>query len=283
MDAPPPAAGAEGTEAQGPPAVAGRGTGIALAIPLPIALVVGWTVQLGTLLGRDFGSSDGRAGETTVLVGLLAGAVLGVGAPVAVLVLEARARRRDPRRSSVAFAAAIVVLVIGVLTSGLVAGAQVPVAIADLHRRAQPPTEAESRHPGQEAGDELRRIGDGTVVALGGDPAVGRDGPGAAARLGSEECVLDNGGPGVSWRYSYAADQLVDDVGAPLLPEGADEIPGTRSDLGGVREFWAGEGIGADRDDVGFDQVVPVSDQLERWSYARSGPTVVLVGTCVVP
>ena len=264
----------------GPPATTGRGTGMAIAVGLPLVLLVAWGLQLSAVRASDFGPAEQVHREVGLLIALLAGAALAVGVPTAVLVRQVRLRRRDPRHSRAAFVAAVVVLVVGAATSGVAALAQVPAAIGELYQQAQPPTAAEARSTGQEAHDDMRRIGDGTVRALGGDPGVGRSSQGSSGPVWSEPCRLANDDPGVSWRYSWSADSRVDAEGAPLLPEGVEVLPGTREDLDGVREFWASEGIEAEQDTVAVDQVVPVADWLERWSYVRAGPTVRLEGIC---
>lgn len=261
----------------------GRGVGVAVALTLPVALVVAWIVQLSAMLSSEFGPTEERTGGLGLTVWLVVGAAIGVGVPLAVLIGQVRARRRDPSLSGVALVAATLVLVVGLATCGLVVVVQISAATADLYRTAQPPTAAEQRYTGDEAGVELRALGDDTVRALGGDPDEGFGTDGSNGRAWSEECLLDNDDPGVVWNYWYHADSLVDASGDPLLPDGVDVLPGTRTDLDGVRELWSGEGIGAEQDQVDFEQVVPVVDWLERWSYVRAGPTVDITTICLMP
>lgn len=261
----------------------GRGSVIAVAVALPVALVVAWIVQLSAVLSSEFGPTEDRTGGLGLTVWLVVGAAIGIGVPLAVLVGQVRARRRDPSHSGVALVVATLVLVVGLVTCGLVVVLQLSAVTADRYRTAQPPSAAEQRYTGEEAGDALRGLGDDTVRALGGDPTEGFRTDGSNVRAWSEECLLDNDDPGVVWSYRYHADSLVDASGEPLLPDGVHVLSGTRTDLDGVRELWSSEGIGAEQDLVDFDQIVPEADWLERWSYVRSGPTVDITTICLVP
>lgn len=261
----------------------GRGSGVAVALTLPVALVVGWIVQLTAVLSRLLEPTDDPTGGFGLTGWLVVGAASGVGVPLAVFVGQVRARRRDPSLSGVAFVVATLVLVVGLVTCGLAVVLQFSSVAADRYRTAQPPSTAEQRYTGEEAGDELRALGDDTVRTLGGDPTEGFRTDGSNVRAWSEECLLDNDDPGVVWSYSYSADGLVDASGEPLLPDGLHVLPGTRTDLDGVRELWSSEGIGAEQDLVDFDQIVPEADWLERWSYVRAGPTVDITTICLVP
>lgn len=148
----------------------GRGSGVAVALALPVALVVAWIVQLSAVLSSEFGPTDDPTGGLGLTVWLVVGAAIGIGVPLAVFVGQVRARRRDPSLSGVAFVVATLVLVIGLVTCGLAVVLQFSSVAADRYRTAQPPSAAEQRYTSEDAGAELRALGDDTVRALGGDP-----------------------------------------------------------------------------------------------------------------
>ncbi|WNY34238.1 hypothetical protein Q9Q99_01570 [Curtobacterium flaccumfaciens] len=223
----------------------GRGNAIAIALVLPVLLVVSWVVQIGAYLERDFGSMDDRLGPGGVLTRLVIGAALAVGIPAVVLVVQVRARRRERRHSLAAVVAAIVVLVIAVPWNGLVLTSQVRSMAADARQRAQPATAAERHFADGDAGATLERIGDRTVRILGGDrKSAYRDGERAGGAY-SEECKLSNAHQGVRWTYWYAPGEYTDADGKELLPEDHTMIEGANRDVDRVRSYWESEGIGA--------------------------------------
>lgn len=269
---------------QGTGPTTGRGNAIAIALVLPVLLVVSWAVQIGAYLARDFGSMDDRLGAGGVLTRLVIGAVLAVGIPVVVLVVQVRARRREPRHSLVAVVAAIVVLVIAVPWNGLVLTSQVRSMAADAQQRAQPPTAAERHFAHGDARATLERIGDRTVRILGGDrKSAYRDGERAGGAY-SEDCQLSNAHQGVRWMYWYDPGEYTDEQGNELLPEDHTVIEGANGDVDGVREYWASEGIDArSEEDMVLDQIAPTADWLESGSsYTRPGPDVDFRTICLV-
>jgi hypothetical protein len=209
-----------------------------------------------------------------VLARLVIGAVLAVGIPVVVLVVQVRARRREPRHSLVAVVAAIVVLVIAVPWNGLVLTSQVRSVAADARRWAQPATAAERHFADGDARATLERIGDRTVRILGGDRKSAY----------SEECRLSNAHQGVRWRYWYHPGEYTDEHGKELLPEDHTLIEGANRDVAGVRAYWESEGIDARSEaDMVADQISPTADWLESTSsYTRPGPDVDLSTICLV-
>lgn len=269
---------------QGKGPTTGRGNAIAIALVLPVLLVVSWAVQIGAYLARDFGSMDDRLGAGGVLARLVIGAVLAVGIPVVVLVVQVRARRREPRHSLAAVVAAIVVLVIAVPWNGLVLTSQVRSMAADARQWAQPATAAERHFADGDARATLERIGDRTVRILGGDrKSAYRDGERAGGAY-SEECQLSNAHQGVRWRYWYHPDNYTDADGKELLPEDHALIEGANRDVAGVRAYWASESIGARSEaDMVPDQISPTADWLESASSStRPGPDVDFSTICLV-
>ncbi|WP_418517041.1 hypothetical protein ACNUCX_08205 [Curtobacterium flaccumfaciens pv. flaccumfaciens] len=269
---------------QGTGPTTGRGNAIAIALVLPVLLVVSWAVQVGAYLARDFGSMDDRLGAGGVLTRLVIAAVLAVGIPVAVLVVQVRARRREPRHSLVAVVAAIVVLVIAVPWNGLVLTSQLRSMAADARQWAQPATAAERHFADGDARATLERIGDRTVRILGGDrKSAYRDGERAGGAY-SEDCQLSNAHQGVRWMYWYDPGEYTDEQGNELLPEDHTVIEGANRDVDGVREYWASEGIDArSEEDMVPDQIAPTADWLGNGSsYTRPGPDVDFRTICLV-
>jgi len=266
----------------------GRGVGALVVLGLAVLLPVSWLIDLLALVQRDFGDPYGPRSEGPVLAAFVVGALLGVGVPVLVVLVQARVRRRDPSLSAASLVGAAVVLVLAVPTHGLALAGQL-VAVVEEHRTTSaPPTTAERTFEGRDAGDAVRDLGEASVVALGADPATGywpaSDGPLDADRPSSRECTLDDRSPGVEWTWQWDAGWLVDAQGAPLVPEGADVLPSAVPDQEALRQAWASRDVTAVPDDeVVPDQLRPEADWLDPGSFARPGPDVLIETICLVP
>lgn len=261
----------------------GRAGGIIAWIFLPVALLIGWIIQFSALLARDFNGAGGDSDDVVLLIWFLVGVLIGVGMPIAALIVTVRGIRRDPRFSRIALGASIVVLVFAVPSNLIMLGFQIPRAIEEVVSKAQPPSAAETHFANGGAASELTELGDRTVEILGGDPDNSFSPNGLPVRALAEECTLENSQPGTSWSYSFAAGLLVDGNGTPLVAEGEDRLPTATDDLDGVRAYWESKGIASEADSASAvgNQFVAQADWLDTYSYARPGPDVVLTTICL--
>jgi hypothetical protein len=268
--------------ADGPPggAVPGRSTG--LVVLMVALLIAGWFVDLATLLSFAYPSDAHPDG--VVLAGYVVGAVIAVGLPLVVVVREARSRRRDRSRPRDLAVASLVLLVVGLLTTGYVVVGQVTEIVQRAVREAQPPTAAERHFEGRDVEAELVSLGGETVRVLGGDlesTSLAGDGP---VQVFSEECRLQNADAGIAWTYRYDPSYLVDDEGVPFMPERGGMLPTATDDLSGAVALLESRGLTVERDTDadGGPKLLLDADWVGSYSVVRPGPSVVLDTTCLV-
>jgi hypothetical protein len=216
-----------------PTRVTNRSSSVVVACLMPVALVVGIVFQLGASLQQTFGSGESTPGTT---VAVLLGVAIAVGIPAAVLVVEARARRKDRSRSVAAMVSAIVVLCIAGAWNGAALLNQVGTAAENAQRRAQPATAAERHFGDRDAADELGKLGARTAALLQADLDP------ADAEMTTQECRLRNDEPG---RY-FIYDLRLPDAGSANAPTAPAPTAEEQARFDAVAAFWSGEGISED-------------------------------------
>ncbi|WP_156351694.1 hypothetical protein [Agreia sp. Leaf210] len=270
-------------ESEGP--TTGRAAGLGIVAILFVLLVASWLIQLSAFLQRDFGPFEKRLSDGAVIVWISIAAAIAILSPIAVLLLQARVHKRNPRHSIAAVLGAVVVLVIAVPTNTIVVGSQVASLVAETKEKAQPPSEAETffERNGGDPRREVLELGDETVRLLGGDPTLGTENFDATYRVFSEECYLDNSNPGTMWYYRYKAQSQVDATGQPLVPEGSQELPTATHDMAGVIAYWASRGVTATKqeDAKSDEQYKAEADWLGYDSWSSPDPHVLFTTICL--